>query len=70
MPYVSSDQLPSSVRHHLPTAAQTVYRQAFNHARKTYARDARREEIAHRVAWSAVKRRFQKATDGLWVEAR
>jgi cation transport regulator len=66
MPYPSNDKLPPTVRHHLPPAAQSVYREAFNHAWKTYAHDVRQEEIAHRVAWAAVKRRFHKAEDGNW----
>lgn len=66
MPYSSNDKLPSAVRHHLPPAAQSVYREAFNHAWKTYARDTRQEEIAHRVAWAAVKRQFHKTEGGDW----
>ncbi|MFI4998836.1 MAG: ChaB family protein [Reyranellales bacterium] len=65
MPYSSNEKLPGAVRSHLPAAAQDIYREAFNHAWKTYADDVRREEIAHRVAWAAVKRRFHKA-DGDW----
>ena len=53
MPYLSNDKLPPSVRNHLPPAAQSIYREAFNHAWKTYVSDARQEEIAHRVAWAA-----------------
>jgi len=68
MPYSSNDKLPPSVRNHLPPAAQSVYREAFNHAWKTYAHDVRQEEIAHRVAWAAVKRRFHKADDGDWEQ--
>ena len=69
MPYASNAELPPSVRHHLPTEAQSIYREAFNHAWRTYASNVRREEIAHRVAWSAVKRRFHKEQSGDWVEA-
>jgi len=28
--------------------------------------DASREEVAHRVAWAAVKRGYEKADDGEW----
>lgn len=66
MPYASNEMLPPPVRHHLPVAAQDLYREAFNRAWKSYARDMRREEIAHRVAWAAVKRRFHKEEDGEW----
>jgi cation transport regulator len=47
---------------------QSIYREAFNHAWKTYVSDARQEEIAHRVAWAAVKRRFHKAEGGDWEQ--
>jgi cation transport regulator len=32
----------------------------------TYGNEPRREEIAHRVAWAAVKHRYQKGADGDW----
>ncbi|MBV8654189.1 MAG: ChaB family protein [Alphaproteobacteria bacterium] len=62
MPYITNADLPDSVRHHLPDRAQTIYRRAFNGAWQSYAErgDPDFEEIAHRVAWSAVKRRYQK----------
>jgi cation transport regulator len=66
MPYAANEDLPPGVRNHLPHDAQTVYREAFNHAWQTYGGDPRREEIAHRVAWAAVKHGFRKA-DGMWV---
>jgi cation transport regulator len=61
MPYLSSSDLPASVRRHLPEHAQDIYREAFNHAWEQYAEDPRREEIAHRVAWAAVKKVYRKA---------
>ncbi len=66
MPYASNDQLPRRVYTHLPLAAQDIYREAFNHAWQTYRHDPRREEIAHRVAWAAVKRRYEKSADRAW----
>jgi cation transport regulator len=69
MPYSSIDDLPLSIREHLPEHAQEVYLSAFNHAWMEY-RDrepARLEETAHRVAWSAVKRKYQKSGSH-WVE--
>lgn len=38
----------------------------FNHAWKEYASSPEREEIAHRVAWAAVKRKYIK-DGGEWV---
>jgi cation transport regulator len=66
MPYASNDDLPLPLRRHLPAHAQDIYRESFNHAWATYARSPRREEIAHRTAWAAVKRRFHKGPDGQW----
>jgi cation transport regulator len=66
MPYAMNAALPPSVRNHLPLRAQDLYREAFNAAWATYADDPRREEIAHRTAWAAVKRQFHKGSDGQW----
>lgn len=68
MPYASNDDLPLAIRGHLPPHAQDIFRAAFNSAWASYgAREpARREEIAHRVAWTAVKRRYRRAGDA-WV---
>lgn len=60
MPYQVNEELPLSVRNHLPTHAQDMYREAFNHAYAAHATDARQEEIAHRIAWAAVKRTYVK----------
>ncbi len=66
MPYATNDDLPPSVRNHLPPHAQDIYREAFNHAWQQYAGDPRGEEIPHRVAWAAVKRSYRKRGD-TWV---
>jgi cation transport regulator len=66
-PYETTRDLPPSVRH-LPPHAQEIFRAAFNNAGAEYAaRDpARIEEIAHRVAWAAVKNRRRKISD-VWT---
>jgi cation transport regulator len=63
MPYRGNADLPISVRAPLPPEAQDIYRSAFNSAWQEYAHrePERLEEIAHRVAWATVKRRFHKA---------
>ena len=67
MPYDSIRDLPPSVATHLPDHAQEIYRAAFNSAWDNYAdRGVMREEIAHRVAWAAVKRLYRKQDDR-WV---
>ena len=63
MPYATNEELPASVRQHLPHHAQDIYREAFNHAWERYAGD---EATAHRVAWAAVKRAYVKSPAG-WV---
>ncbi len=72
MPYPHNRDLPDSVRDNLPEHAQTIYREAFNHAWTEYADpsdrrdDASQEETAHRVAWSAVKQTYEKGESGRW----
>jgi cation transport regulator len=60
MPYIGNDDLPPSVRDNLSPHAQDIFRAAFNSAHDEYNGDPRREEIAFRVAWAAVKKRYQK----------
>jgi cation transport regulator len=69
MPYDSNEDLPSSVRHSLPTHAQSIYREAFNHSFAAHKKDTRQEEIAHRTAWAAVKRSYVKKGD-TWLPRR
>jgi cation transport regulator len=63
MPYATNDDLPVSVRRHLPPHAQDIYREAFNHAYATYAGE---EARVHRIAWAAVKRSYVKLGES-WV---
>ena len=69
MPYKTNKDLPENVTHVLPAHAQDIYREAFNHAWQEYASpeerrgDASREETAHKVAWSAVKKIYEKSGD-------
>jgi cation transport regulator len=66
MPYASNDDLPASVRSHLPEHAQDIFRAAFNHAYDAHRGDPRQEQAAHAIAWAAVKRQYVKAGD-MWV---
>lgn len=71
-PYDSNDSLPESVKDHLPEHAQDIYRETFNNAWNQYAdpKERRgnesREEVAHKVAWAAVKAKYTKEGDQ-WV---
>jgi cation transport regulator len=73
MPYDTLTDLPKPVKDHLPKHAQEIYQEAFNSAWEQYADpDSRRseedtrEETAHRVAWAAVKKQYEKGEDGDW----
>jgi cation transport regulator len=72
MPYEKITDLPESVRDNLPRQAQEIYQAAFNNAWDQYKDkadrrgDASREEVAHRVAWSAVKQKYEKRNEK-WV---
>lgn len=73
MPYDKLQDLPETVRDNLPKHAQEIYRAAFNNAWDEYKDpkkrrdDASREEVSHRVAWSAVKKEYHKNDEGKWV---
>jgi cation transport regulator len=60
MPYRTNDDLPPSVRRHLPDHAQDIYREAFNHAYAAHVGETQQEERAHRIAWAAVKHSYVK----------
>jgi cation transport regulator len=67
MPYSDLTDLPKSVRDHLPAHAQQIYRAAFNSAWEEYGQD---EARAHRVAWGAVEKKYQKNESGGQWESR
>jgi cation transport regulator len=69
MPYLTTNDLPDSVRGHLPPHAQAIYLAAFNNAWLHHASGPNAEAIVHRIAWSAVKRRYRKVGDA-WVPIR
>lgn len=72
MPYHTVSELPESVKNVLPEHAQDIYKEAFNSAYDQYknpddrAGGGDREETSHRVAWSAVKKVYEKGDDGVW----
>ena len=72
MPYSKRSSLPESVKDNLPKHAQDIYKEAYNDAWKEYKDPddrrggADREEVAHKVAWSAVKKKYEKKGDK-WV---
>ena len=64
MPYDPKKELPEAVKDSLPSHAQEIFKEAFNSASKEYDE----EETAFKVAWSAVKKKYEKNDDGDWVE--
>jgi cation transport regulator len=69
MPYHRLEDLPDNVTNVLPKHAREIYRGAFNNAWEEYKDpderrgDASREETAHKVAWAAVKKEYEKRGD-------
>ena len=75
MPYANIDELPNQVKNILPKHGQEIYLAAFNNAWEEYKKpqdrmnkSESREEVAHKVAWSAVKTKYHKDDNGGWVE--
>jgi cation transport regulator len=66
MPYQTTRDLPKHLREHLPEFAQEIYRTAYNAACNDYADPAKYrdfgslEEVAHHIAWAAVKKEIEK----------
>jgi cation transport regulator len=73
MPYDALNELPESIRNSLPKHGQEIFMKAFNNAWDQYADpssrkgNAPREEVAMKVAWSAVKQTYEKKGNR-WVE--
>jgi cation transport regulator len=74
MPYLNNAELPAKIKNHLPDKAQDIYRAAFNHAYDQYVLPETRrgtdsrEVVAHKVAWSAVEKKYRKNDNGEWVK--
>jgi len=73
MPYDKISELPDNVKEILPEKAQEIFKEAYNNAWDQYSDpkkrrdDASQEETANRVAWSAVKNKYEKKNDK-WVK--
>lgn len=74
MPFTEEDDLPENVKNVLPPHGEEIYKEAFNSAYEQYkdpedrTKGGSREEVAHRVAWAAVKQKYEKGDDGKWRE--
>lgn len=63
MPYSSIDDLDKDLKNVLPKHAQSIYMRAFNSA---VLDQGKSEDVARRIAWAAVKRKYRKGEDGKW----
>lgn len=69
MPYKSKSELPDAIKDNLPDHAQEIWKEAYNSAHEQYKDETDDiEERAARVAWSAVKNKYEKDDSGEWVE--
>jgi cation transport regulator len=72
MPYSSLSDLPDNVTNVLPKHAQEIFKEAFNSAYDEYKDpadrrdDESRENTARKVAWKAVKQKYEKGDDDTW----
>ncbi len=71
--YKSNEDLPDNLKDLLPPHAQHIYMKSHNRAMWQYADPKNRkyggtqEEAAHRVAWNAVKSKYEKDENtGKW----
>jgi cation transport regulator len=70
---ISIEDLPEGVENALPEHAKKIYRKAHNNALEEYRDPKKRrgkeslEEVAHKVAWAAVKKEYVKDEQtGTW----
>lgn len=74
MPFRTLQDLPESVKEHLPKHGEEIYLAAFNSAYQQYDEPSERkqgrsrEETAHAVAWAAVGKVYEKNQEGEWVK--
>ncbi|MFZ1415722.1 MAG: ChaB family protein [Defluviicoccus sp.] len=72
MPYSKKSELSEPVQDTLPAHAQEIFKAAYNSAWEQYDKPSKRrgkasrEETSMKVAWAAVKKKYEKR-DGEWV---
>jgi cation transport regulator len=72
MPFEKKSDLPKQVKDNLPPKARKIWQEAYNNAYEQYKSpdkrrgSASREEVSAKVAWSAVKDKYKKGSDGKW----
>jgi len=75
MPYRTINDLPPKLQEILPAHAQEIFVKSFNSAWEEHIKNANhadevsQEEVAFRIAWSAVKKKYSKdKRSGKWIE--
>lgn len=74
MPYNDLKELPEQVKNVLPKHGQEIYLAAYNNAYEQYKDkekrkgDESREQVSHKVAWSAVENKYKKDGKWNWIE--
>ena len=70
---IERHDLPENIRQELPESAQRLYSEAYRLAFEQFRRgnrrteeDRARERNARKMAWSAVKEKFELHADGTW----
>ena len=63
----SIDALPSHAQHIYEKAHKSALKQYDNPSKRRGGKDQSKEQVAHKVAWSAVKREYKKQGDR-WIE--
>lgn len=63
MPYSNISQLPINVKNVLPKTAQRIFMRAFDSSYGRYG-----DDVARKIAWSAVKKKYKKSKTGKWVK--
>ncbi|RLF46441.1 MAG: hypothetical protein DRN17_00400 [Thermoplasmata archaeon] len=62
MPYKTISELPERIRKALPKKAQQLFLKVFNEAYVKYG-----DTTAFKIAWAAVKKKYQPSKSGKWV---
>jgi cation transport regulator len=74
MSYKTIEDLPADMRRVLPKVALEAYLKAYNEALEDFKNPVKRrfgdpiEDVASRIAWIAVKKKFVKDDLGSWVK--
>jgi cation transport regulator len=66
MPYDSIRELPKQVKDNLPKHAKEIWKEAYNSAHEQYSDESNTDQRAAKVAWSAVKEKYEKGDDDNW----